>query len=54
MQQKHEEVYQVVPEHTHVEVRNGRQGYASKSVNDPILNNENPTSFWNSQGYNIK
>lgn len=40
--------------HTHVEVRNGRQGYASKSVNDPILNNENPTSFWNSQGYNIK
>lgn len=40
--------------HTHVEVRNGKQMYAAKSVNDPVLNNANPTSFWNSQGYNIK
>lgn len=40
--------------HTHVEVRSGRQTYAAKSVNDPILNNANPTSFWNSMGYNIK
>ena len=28
--------------HTHVEVRSGKHGYASKSVNDPVLNNENP------------
>jgi murein DD-endopeptidase MepM/ murein hydrolase activator NlpD len=40
--------------HTHVEVRNGRQGYASKSVGDPVLNNSNPTSFWNGRGYTIK
>lgn len=40
--------------HTHVEVRDGRQSYASKSVGDPVLNNPNPTNFWNSQGYNIK
>jgi murein DD-endopeptidase MepM/ murein hydrolase activator NlpD len=40
--------------HTHVEVRNGRQGYASKSVNDPVLNNSNPASFWNSLGYTVK
>lgn len=25
--------------HTHVEVRNGKQGYAAKSVEDPVLNN---------------
>ncbi len=40
--------------HTHVEVRNGRQNSAVKSVNDYILENENPTSFWNSQGYLVK
>ena len=34
--------------HTHVEVRNGRQLYASKSVNDPVLNNPNPYSYWES------
>lgn len=39
--------------HTHVEVRNGKQGYASKSVNDSTLDNSDPTSFWNSLGYNI-
>ncbi len=40
--------------HTHVEVRNGWQGYAAKSVNDSKLDNPNPTSFWNSLGYDIK
>lgn len=40
--------------HTHVEVRNGKQGYASKSVNDSRLDNADPTSFWNSLGYNVK
>lgn len=40
--------------HTHVEVRNGKQGYAAKSVNDYTLDNPNPTSFWNSLGYNVK
>lgn len=40
--------------HTHVEVRNGKQGYASVSVGDPVLNNFDPTSFWNSMGYNVK
>ena len=32
--------------HTHVEVRYGRQGYASKSVSDPVLDNPNPYSYW--------
>jgi len=40
--------------HTHVEVRNGKQKYASKSVGDPVLNNPNPSAFWKSQGYNVK
>lgn len=40
--------------HTHVEVRNGKQGYAAKSVNDSNLDNSNPSSFWNSLGYTIK
>lgn len=40
--------------HTHVEVRNGKQSYAAKSVNDYTLENSNPTSFWNSLGYNVK
>ena len=39
--------------HTHVEVRNGRQTYAAKSVGDSRLDNQNPTSFWNSIGYTI-
>ena len=34
--------------HTHVEVRSGKHGYASKSVNDPVLNNENPYPYWDS------
>jgi len=40
--------------HTHVEVRNGKQGYASKSVNDSRLDNSDPTSFWNSLGYIVR
>lgn len=40
--------------HTHVEVRNGKQTNACKSVNDYTLENSNPTSFWNSLGYNVK
>ncbi|MFD1547080.1 peptidase inhibitor family I36 protein [Nonomuraea guangzhouensis] len=40
--------------HTHVEMRPGRQTRASKSVGDPNLENPNPTSFWNSQGYNVR
>ncbi|MBT2207772.1 MULTISPECIES: peptidase inhibitor family I36 protein [Actinomadura] len=39
--------------HTHVEMRLGRQTHAAKSVNDYTLDNPNPTSFWNSQGYNV-
>ncbi|NJP95511.1 peptidoglycan DD-metalloendopeptidase family protein [Nonomuraea sp. FMUSA5-5] len=40
--------------HTHVEMRPGRQTRAAKSVGDPHLDNPNPTSFWNSQGYNVR
>ncbi len=40
--------------HTHVEVRNGYCTSAAKSVKDYTLENENPTSFWNSQGYSVK
>jgi murein DD-endopeptidase MepM/ murein hydrolase activator NlpD len=40
--------------HTHVEVRVGRRELAAKSVNDPVLDNPNPTSFWNARGYNIR
>ncbi|MGC4830748.1 peptidase inhibitor family I36 protein [Micromonospora arida] len=40
--------------HTHVEVRAGRQTHAAVSVGDPTLDNADPTSFWNSQGYNEK
>ena len=40
--------------HTHVEVRNGRQTYAAKSVNDYNLENPNPTSYWVSKGYTIQ
>ncbi len=39
--------------HTHVEMRLGRQTLAAKSVNDYTLSNPNPTSFWNSQNYNV-
>jgi murein DD-endopeptidase MepM/ murein hydrolase activator NlpD len=38
--------------HTHVEMRLGKQLYAAKSVDDYTLDNPDPTSFWNSQGYN--
>ncbi|MBT2231919.1 peptidase inhibitor family I36 protein [Nonomuraea sp. NEAU-A123] len=40
--------------HTHVEMRPGRVTLAAKSVGDPNLQNPNPTSFWNSQGYNVR
>ena len=40
--------------HTHVEVRDGKQEYAAKSVGDPKLQNDNPSSFWKSLGYSIK
>ncbi|MCD0452622.1 peptidase inhibitor family I36 protein [Actinocorallia sp. API 0066] len=40
--------------HTHVEMRPGRQKYASKSVGDPVLSNPNPNAFWNSLGYNVR
>lgn len=39
--------------HTHVEVRNGYKTAAAVSVGDRTLDNPNPTSFWNSQGYRI-
>ncbi|YAL83396.1 peptidoglycan DD-metalloendopeptidase family protein [Dermacoccaceae bacterium W4C1] len=42
------------PTHTHVEMRPGKQTNASKSVNDPTLDNPNPTSFWQSLGYAVK
>lgn len=40
--------------HTHVEVRNGKQTYACKSVNDYKLDNSNPSSFWSSLGYTVR
>ncbi|MBQ8498187.1 MAG: VCBS repeat-containing protein [Clostridia bacterium] len=40
--------------HTHVEVRNGKQYGAANSIDDPTLDNENPTHFWESQGYSVK
>lgn len=40
--------------HTHVEVRTGKMGYVAKSVNDSVLDNQNPNSFWNAMGYNVK
>ncbi|GAA4049670.1 peptidase inhibitor family I36 protein [Nonomuraea soli] len=40
--------------HTHVEMRPGRQLRAAKSVGDSHLQNPNPTSFWNSQGYTVR
>ena len=40
--------------HTHVEMRPGRVTLAAKSVGDPNLQNPNPTSFWNSQGYSVR
>ena len=39
------------PTHTHVEMRPGKQTNASKSVDDPVLDNPDPTTFWNNQGY---
>ncbi|GAA4235285.1 hypothetical protein GCM10022254_42230 [Actinomadura meridiana] len=40
--------------HTHVEMRPGKQTHAAKSVGDSHLDNPNPTSFWHSQGYNVR
>ena len=40
--------------HTHVEVRNGRVTNAAYSLNDYVLENSDPTSFWNAMGYNVK
>ena len=40
--------------HTHVEVRNGKKTAASVSVGDSTLDNENPNSFWNQVGYEVK
>lgn len=40
--------------HTHVEVREGLRTGAAKSVGDSKLDNANPTSFWNGQGYQVK
>ncbi|GAA3239653.1 peptidase inhibitor family I36 protein [Actinocorallia longicatena] len=40
--------------HTHVEMRPGRQTYASVSVGDPVLDNPNPASFWVGQGYTVR
>ncbi|MET7327083.1 peptidase inhibitor family I36 protein [Nonomuraea sp. NPDC005650] len=40
--------------HTHVEMRPGQQTRAAKSVGDSHLENPNPTSFWNSQGYTVR
>ncbi|WP_320671651.1 peptidase inhibitor family I36 protein [Patulibacter defluvii] len=40
--------------HTHVEMRLGRRTLAAKSVNDPTLDNPNPTSFWEARGYNVR
>lgn len=37
--------------HTHVEMRLGRRTLAAKSVNDPVLDNPDPTSFWKARGY---
>ncbi|RMI41924.1 cell surface protein [Actinomadura harenae] len=40
--------------HTHVEMRLGYQTHAAISVGDPRLDNPNPISFWNQQGYNYR
>jgi len=40
--------------HTHVEMRSDRRLRAAKSVKDRDLENENPTKFWNSLGYNVR
>ncbi|MFC7404837.1 peptidase inhibitor family I36 protein [Georgenia alba] len=37
--------------HTHVEMRPGRQTHAADSTGDPVLDNPDPTSFWNRNGY---
>jgi murein DD-endopeptidase MepM/ murein hydrolase activator NlpD len=39
--------------HTHVEMRLGKQTAAAVSVGDPVLDNPNPTTFWEARGYNI-
>ncbi len=37
--------------HTHVEMRLGQKMTAAKSVNDYVLENPDPTTFWNARGY---
>lgn len=39
--------------HTHIEMREGYRKRAAKSVNDYTLENPDPTSFWNSLGYQV-
>ncbi|GHU51760.1 hypothetical protein AGMMS49975_06190 [Clostridia bacterium] len=39
--------------HTHIEVVKGYSTAAKKSVDDPILENENPTPYWQSKGYRV-
>jgi murein DD-endopeptidase MepM/ murein hydrolase activator NlpD len=39
--------------HTHVEMRPGYHQLAAKSVDDPVLDNPIPTTFWMNHGYNI-
>lgn len=40
--------------HTHVEVRDGRQSSAAYSVDDPRLDNTDPSPYWASKGYTIR
>ncbi len=40
--------------HTHVEVRSGSRTNAAKSLEDYVLSNSNPKSFWESMGYTVK
>ena len=40
--------------HTHIELREGEKTAAAVSIGDKKLDNSNPTSFWNSQGYQVK
>ena len=40
--------------HTHVEVREGKKTGAAKSVGDYVLENKNPTAFWQSLNYNVR
>ncbi len=37
--------------HTHIEVRNGKQLRAARSVGDSVLDNPSPNAYWKSKGY---